>query len=285
MRCGRLGSLRYQRTANHFGTHRAVQCEQEDFAKPGESRFTGGVFWDFIFAREPGSKPEPAPDLLAVGARMVTLHMVRHPRARRYLLRLLPDGTARVTIPRGGSAKDARSFAERQTGWLANQLQRLQEKPPTHTDWAIGTKILFRGEMVTIQSPAPGRIQLGTESAPVGAGIHLRMAIQRHLHRLAARELPPRVVELARLHDVAITRVTVRNQRTRWGSCSRHGAISLNWRLIQSPAFVSDYIIMHELMHRRQLNHSAKFWREVELVCPDYQRAERWLKEHGDLLR
>jgi len=77
----------------------------------------------------------------------------------------------------------------------------------------------------------------------------------------------------------------VRNQRTRWGSCSRRGVISLNWRLIQLPAFVSDYVVLHELMHRRQLNHSDKFWREVEQVCPDYRSAERWLKQHSGLLR
>lgn len=95
----------------------------------------------------------------------------------------------------------------------------------------------------------------------------------------------PRVRELANLHGVDVARVSVRNQKTRWGSCSRHGAISLNWRLIQSPAFVRDYIILHELAHRRQMNHSDKFWQEVARLCPDYPAAERWLKQHAKLLR
>jgi hypothetical protein len=77
----------------------------------------------------------------------------------------------------------------------------------------------------------------------------------------------------------------VRSQKSRWGSCSRRGTISLNWRLIQTPAFVSDYICLHELMHLRQMNHSPRFWREMERVCPDYRMAERWLKEHSGLLR
>jgi predicted metal-dependent hydrolase len=244
------------------------------------------VLLDLIFGRrpEPPPAPAPAPELLPVGARLVPLRMVRHPRARRYLLRLLPDGTARVTIPRGGSAKEARSFAERQTSWLENQLQRLREKPNGQTEWRVGGQIFFRGEPVTIAGLAPGRIQLGLETIKTGEAVNLRPAIQKHLHRLAARELPARVVELARQHDVAVSRVSVRNQRTRWGSCSRHGVISLNWRLIQLPGFVSDYVILHELMHRRQLNHSAKFWREVELVCPNYQTAEGWLKQHSALL-
>jgi predicted metal-dependent hydrolase len=77
----------------------------------------------------------------------------------------------------------------------------------------------------------------------------------------------------------------VRNQKSRWGSCSRRGTISLNWRLIQTPEFVRDYIILHELAHRRQMNHSEKFWLEVERLFTDYLLAERWLKQHANLLR
>jgi predicted metal-dependent hydrolase len=83
---------------------------------------------------------------------------------------------------------------------------------------------------------------------------------------------------------LTVRRVTVRSQRTRWGSCSRRGTISLNWRLIQTPAFVQDYIHLHELAHLIEMNHSEKFWRQVERLCPDYLAAERWLKQHRNLL-
>jgi predicted metal-dependent hydrolase len=76
-------------------------------------------------------------------------------------------------------------------------------------------------------------------------------------------------------------RVIVRNQKSRWGSCSVRGTISLNWRLIQVPDFVRDYIILHELAHLRHLNHSARFWAEVKRVCPDYLAAEVWLKKNS----
>ena len=92
-------------------------------------------------------------------------------------------------------------------------------------------------------------------------------------------------MELAALHGIEISRVSVRNQKSRWGSCSRKGTISLNWRLIQTPDFVRDYIILHELAHRKQMNHSDKFWMEVEQLCPDYLVSERWLKAHSKLLR
>ena len=239
---------------------------------------------DLILGRRPDLERPSAPESIPVGGRLAPLRLVRHPRARRYLLRLLADGTARVTIPRGGSALEARRFAERQTAWLATQWQRLQHNPRVKTDWVVGSEILFRGEKLTLECPAPGMIQWGTELIRIKEATELRPAIQKHLWRLAARELPPRVRELARVHQVEVNRISIRNQRSRWGSCSRHGNISLNWRLIQLPAEVSDYIILHELMHRRQLNHSARFWQEVNAACPNYEAAERWLKQHAGLL-
>jgi predicted metal-dependent hydrolase len=76
-------------------------------------------------------------------------------------------------------------------------------------------------------------------------------------------------------------RIAVRDQRSRWGSCSARGAIMLNWRLIQMPPEVADYVMLHELVHLVQPNHSRRFWRAVEGVCADWRVAERWLRQHG----
>jgi predicted metal-dependent hydrolase len=153
----------------------------------------------------------------------------------------------------------------------------------------VGTEILFRGEPVKLEAGVNGEsgmIRFGTEVARVPhAAADLRPVIEKLLRRLAAKELPPRVLEFAALHQSPVRRVTVRNQRSRWDSCSRRGTISLNWRLIQAPPFVRDYLILHELSHLREMNHSARFWREVERVCPDYETAERWLKQHLALLK
>jgi len=228
----------------------------------------------------------PKTDTLQIGARAVPLLFVHHPRAKRYLLRLRSDGIARVTIPRRGTLSAARDFAARNIGWLEQQLHRLATQPRTPPGWAVGTEILFRGEPVRIEAVADGLVGFGPERMTVSSLTHdLRPVIQKHLRQLAAHELPPRVLALADLHGVEVTRITVRNQKSRWGSCSRRGTISLNWRLIQTPGFVRDYIILHELAHRRQMNHSDKFWQEVERLCPDYLVAERWLKQHAKLLR
>jgi predicted metal-dependent hydrolase len=108
--------------------------------------------------------------------------------------------------------------------------------------------------------------------------------VESHLWRLAARELPARVRELASRHQFEVRRIMVRNQRSRWGSCSRHGTVSLNWRLVQTPESVRDYIILHELAHLKHMNHSRRFWAEVKRLCPDFERAETWLKGHRELL-
>lgn len=230
-------------------------------------------------------RPEANTDHLQVGSRLVPLLLVRHPRARRYLLRLSPDGVAKVTVPRRGNIKEARDFAVQNTGWLEQQFQRLAAQPTTPVNWGPGTEILFRGELVCIEAGG-GKIRFGNEliKAPL-TNADFRPAIQKYLHKLAQQELPKRVQELARIHGVDVCRISVRDQRARWGSCSRKGTVSLNWRLIQTPAFVRDYIILHELTHRKHMNHSDKFWREVERLCPDYLEAERWVKQHGKLLR
>jgi hypothetical protein len=229
---------------------------------------------------------EPETSSLQVGAHTVSLTIVRNPRARRYLLRLRPDGTARVTIPRGGSRHEAQSFLDRHRDWLAQQIQRLQARPRLPTVWAVGTEILFRGTPVRIAAAGINSIQIAQECVPIAdVTADLRPPLERHLRALAARELPPRVLELAAPQQLPVRRVTVRNQRSRWGSCSRRGTISLNWRLIQTPDFVRDYIIYHELAHLREMNHSDRFWREVAALCPPYREAERWLKANRQLMR
>jgi predicted metal-dependent hydrolase len=252
---------------------------------PQRAASNGGVLFE-LFSN--AVRRQPAAASFAVNGRPVPLAVVRHPRARRYVLRLLPDGSARVTIPRGGSAVAAREFVERNRLWLERQLQRQAARPARPHDWRIGTEIFFRGESTRLAAAddASPSVRLGDELIGVtDAAADLRPAIERHLRRLAAQELPPRVLAFAARDQLPVRRITIRNQRSRWGSCSRRGTISLNWRLIQTPGFVQDYLIWHELSHLKEMNHSARFWREVARVCPGFEAAERWLKEHSSLLR
>jgi len=232
--------------------------------------------------------PPGVGESLEVAGQRVPLLLVRRARARRYVLRLCPDGTARVTVPRGGSVSEARRFANRNLPWLEAQLKRPPARPPSPTEWRPGSEVLFRGELERLELEVNGAnvIRLGSEKfVVINLAGDLRPAIEGHLRRLAERELPLRVLEFAASHQLSLRRVTVRDQRTRWGSCSRRATISLNWRLIQTPPFVRDYIILHELMHLREMNHSPRFWHQVETVCPVYRTAEQWLNQHSRLLR
>jgi predicted metal-dependent hydrolase len=209
------------------------------------------------------------------------VHFVRMRRARRYILRVRPDGDLRVTIPRGGSRAEALRFAERHLSWAERERARLlaTRRPPAQ--WTVGTAILIDGEPVSIVRDGD-RVTVGTMVIRVAVEeLNLRPAIESALREKARRVLPRQLLGLATLNGLSVERVTVRNQRSRWGSCSRNARIALNFRLIQMPPDVREYILLHELMHIRHPNHSRRFWRAVEALCPAFREAERWLKTHG----
>ena len=167
---------------------------------------------------------------------------VRHRRARRYILRVLDDGSVQVTLPRWGSKRGALQFVSASEAWIADQRARRRARP--------------------------ARPAVDTAAA----------------RRRARAQLPEELWRLAAAHGIEVRRVSIRNQRSRWGSCSRRGTITLNWRLVLVPDFVREYVILHELMHRRELNHSPRFWRLVAALCPRLVEARRWLRTEGQAL-
>lgn len=240
----------------------------------------------FLFEK---STPAPEPlDWIHVGSVRLPIHSRRNPRARRYLMRLRSDRSISLTIPRRGNQVEGLEFVRIRSQWIQRQLKRLEAITIPQHHWSAGTEILFRGEPVTLQLSSQNQthtILLGSEKITIrDPHTNLRPLVQAKLQTIAKKELPAHVTELARAHDLKIGKITIRNQSTRWGSCSTRGSISLNWRLIQTPNTVRDYIILHELMHLKEMNHSPKFWALVEKVCPAYLEAERWLKVNGTKL-
>jgi predicted metal-dependent hydrolase len=169
---------------------------------------------------------------------------VRHPRARRYVIRVQPDGSIRVTIPRRGSKREAEAFVIAQRQWIERQRVRVAQ------------------EQCDRRAPMPSE--------------ELRV-----WRRRAQEELPPRLLALAEAFSLTVTRVSIRNQRWRWGSCSRNGHITLNWRLVTMPDWVRDYVLIHELMHLKRMDHSPAFWKLVAAACPGYQAARKWLRANA----
>ena len=189
----------------------------------------------------------------------------------------MADGTVRLTVPRGASIGGGLAFADRQADWIARQWRRQRERD---APWVTGTRVRWRGDLVELVV-GPAGASLGDLRIRIDAAQAVRSCVENHFRELAARELPARCEALAAQTHTRIARVSVRNQRSRWGACSSRGVITLNWRLVQMPPSVSDYILLHELMHMRQPNHSRRFWREVASVCPEWREAERWLRKHG----
>jgi predicted metal-dependent hydrolase len=191
-------------------------------------------------------EPRSAPAAFADNAALASAVFVRNPRARRYVVRVRPDGVVRVTIPNRGSKRQAMVFAEQQRDWIATELARAARE---------------RAQPREVLAPE----------------------VLAALRQQAKRELPPRLLGLAATFSLSVSRVTIRSQRWRWGSCSRAGHISLNWRLVTMPEWVRDYVLIHELMHLRRMDHSPAFWQHVATACPNYQEARAWLRQFKTL--
>ena len=200
---------------------------------------------------QPSDVLAPSPQPLAPA-----LVFTRHPRARRYVIRITDEGAVRVTVPRRGSKREAAAFAAREHAWIEKQLRARAERE------------LRERERRTTNGDSSG-----TNGEPRPSASE-----QRELLARAKKELPPRLLALAAQHGLRVTRISIRNQRWRWGSCSRKGHICLNWRLVTMPAYVQDYVLIHELMHLKRMDHSPRFWKLVAEACPGYQEARRWLR-------
>lgn len=223
---------------------------------------------------------------IQVDGREVPVRFRRHRRARHYILRVEECGALRITLPSYGSQREALSFAERQRDWLSLQLMESDARRDA-SRWTDGTVFPFRGKAVrlAVEEELFGvTIRFADQVLnPAAYPEDLRAIVADHLRSLAAVELPARARELAAEHGFQPKRITVRAQRTLWGSCSTGGAISLNWKLITVPDWVRDYIIIHELAHLAEFNHSRGFWATVRKSFPRYREAERWLKKHERL--
>lgn len=228
--------------------------------------------------------PRPLePSSISVGEKTLSVVFRRNPSARRLVLRLNVDGTAAVvTVPRNVSRARALDFVERSADWLATRLDR-------HGDnirLQAGSNIPLRGVDHEIRHLNARR---GTVTAdPLARLIHVP-GDQAHISRrvvdwlkLAARaELSAASRHYAALMGARFRRISIRDQRSRWGSCSASGDLSYSWRLILTPHYVLDYVAAHEVAHLLHLDHGPKFWRVVLTHCPDASKAKKWLKQHG----
>jgi predicted metal-dependent hydrolase len=215
-----------------------------------------------------------------------TVRVRRHRQARRYTLRIHAVTREIVlTMPPRGSLKEAHAFAQKHGAWIASRLERL----PQAAAFADGVVVPLRGVDHRIEHRRGARGIVWTEVGNdgdrllcvVGQAPYINRRISDFLKREALRDLERASRKYATQLGVPIKRISVRDQSSRWGSCSSTGMLSYSWRLILAPPHVLDYLAAHEVAHLVELNHSPKFWRLVTGLCPDMNRAKSWLDLHG----
>jgi predicted metal-dependent hydrolase len=238
-----------------------------------------------LFSSPATKTPEPVTIQVVIHGEAVTVHVRRSSAARRLTLRVRSaTGDVVLTLPQRAALSSAQAFAERQAGWIATRLATL----PEIVRIADGVDLPLRGVAhrvvhgggrgtTRIAADADGRPELRV----CGPREHLPRRAVDFLRREAKADLDAAARRYATVLGVELGRITIRDTRSRWGSCSSGGDLSFSWRLVLAPPFVLDYVAAHEVAHRREMNHSACFWTVLRDLCPETDRAELWLKRHG----
>jgi len=222
-----------------------------------------------------------APRSLRLDSREVPLELSRHPRARRITLRLnaAGDGVALV-LPRRTPVHEAITFAERNAGWILKHLAKV----PARIAFTDGAVIPVLGEDHVIAHDAVARCGVSREAGVLrvaGQPEHLARRVTDYLKREARAEIGTRAREKAARVERRVGRLSLRDTRSRWGSCNSDGDLNFSWRLILAPEAVLDYVVAHEVAHMVHLNHSKRFWKLAGTLSQDMDAAKAWLTRHG----
>lgn len=219
-------------------------------------------------------------------------------RRRTVQIRIVPPEAIEVLAPTGFPQKEVEALLYKRTAWIVTQLTRLERLAanPVNASLAEGAQLLYLGRprQLTVAPSAAKRAKVVLEDdrltvcLPIVAGQGSTPLLRRALHqwyvRSAAKLLADRTAYWAREIGVRPGRISIRDQKTRWGSASTRGNVNYNWRIVMAPPETVDYLVVHELCHIKVPNHSATFWLLVGQSVPDYKKHRAWLRQHGNLL-
>lgn len=207
----------------------------------------------------------------------------RSERARRVRVVVDPHRGVEVVLPRRAAHRDAAAAVRELRPWIERRLGEVKRQQEAVA--ARGDTVPYLGSTLALV-PEQGRMRVvqRDHTLLVPADETQSPAIERWYRRMARAELEPRVEAACLAVGVSHTSLTVRGQKTRWGSCSRGGALSFNWRLMLAPEAVLDYVVWHEVCHLRVHDHSPRFWGLVATHCPEYREHAAWLRRNGATL-
>jgi predicted metal-dependent hydrolase len=242
-----------------------------------------------LFARR---APLPERDVLQFPDSSLAYTIRASARRRTLCLELRADGSLVVAAPRGLSLEVIRAFVEGRRAWVEAKRALLARSEPSTPRFLFqdGARLPYLGaELALDVSIAPSRRadcrrEPGGLALRVPHGAAVRPAIEAWYRRAAATHAAARLAHFAPQVGRAARKLVIRAQRTRWGSCSARGTISLNWRLMQASPEILDYVVVHELCHLLVPNHSPRFWAEVARVLPDWRRQRAELRQFGRTL-
>ncbi len=213
-------------------------------------------------------------------------------RARYARLKISPKDGLQIIIPAGAEV-DIEEFIRKNTSWILKHHRRIEEikEETPQRGYVSGEKIPFMGEqrLLNIEAKTRGKlttimldhdalqIRVGTDGS-INDSDFIRDALENWYRHKAKTYIGKRVAELASQHGFEYEKVTIKGQSTRWGSCSTKRNLNFNWKLMMTPPAAIDYVIIHELCHLREMNHSKKFWKLVARYCPDYKTWVKWFK-------
>jgi predicted metal-dependent hydrolase len=212
----------------------------------------------------------------------------RSDRARRVRVRVDPrDGSVEVVLPRRAAAREAASAVAELGGWIARRraevaVAQARVAARAGTVPYLGAVLELRPEAGRTRVHRRGDILL-VPDAEVGSEV-MRSALERWYRRQARIEIAPRLDAAAAAVGREYAKLSIRDQRTRWGSCSSRGAMSFNWRLLLAPEAVLEYVVRHEAAHLAVMDHSPRFWAVMARLMPGYEVPRRWLRDHGATL-
>ena len=224
----------------------------------------------------------------ARSGRKVAIRLEINPRARRLIIRIDEKAREAVAVaPRERDLAAAAAFAAERADWIAARLAQLPDVRP----FEPGAVIPLRGEDCMLSLEGTGRLARliaaddGTLilSAP-GASETFSARVTRFLRKSATSDLGDAVQRHTEALGVEARRLSVKDTRSRWGSCTSDGRLSFSWRLVCAPPEVLDYVAAHECAHLLEMNHSDRFWAHVARICPAWKRHRNWLREHGQAL-
>ncbi len=225
----------------------------------------------------------PEPTTIEVSGKTLLLTFRRNARCRRMVLRLTPDGQGVVmTLPPRTSLAEAMRFAATSKPWLAQTLIKRPAAVPFQQDSAV----LFQGLVHTLKTTGSrrGLILHSPEDMTLtipGDLAHVPRRLTDWLKARAKEELQKASLHYAGAMQAKFKKLTIRDQKSRWGSCSAQGDLSYSWRLVLAPPYVLEYVAAHEVAHLKEMNHGPRFWRLVLTHCKCAKQAKTWLRQHG----